>query len=624
MPTSLRIDQLPDGASAVPVLGDLVPRRDLSEATLASYTKKDTIARVLNLGKVDSIAALQSITVADIPNGFKLDVLGYTSAGDGAGGEFIYNSASAATPVQGMIVQPSVGAGRWIRNYFGTIDVRWFGVVGDGVTSDQTAFQAALDYLAASGSGNGYYSRPTLDIPPATYALTGGLVVKGNRIKINGNNAKLKATGAFSKIITVGDNTFNNPEQIEIAGLFLDSNSNADYGLFVRDGAFCSFRNIVANTALIANIAVDGTDNRANFGHVFDNCLVGGTTRGYSFIANGNTAAFTDFNLVNCHAEGGTSLIYVDGTGIYPQINVFGGWYENATSQVAYLKAANMNGYGCTFENGNAVLDVYLTNTSQFQSYGAGYTTYTEADSTSHVRQMTTGVIHARTSGSQRGEVFAGGNDVSMVSAVRLGNSRTFNYLDGLVSQNLRHVEGADTYQTLTTGSFAGVEFYWDGVGRKGVRFIASTSNGTAGVPLSPAYPFTMDADGNTSVIGLLKSSSATGGVGYATGAGGTVTQTTSRATGVTINKVCGAITTDTTSLAAGASATFTVTNSTVAATDVPTCSIKSGQTNKETTAHVSATAAGSFDITVHNKHASTAETGAIVINFAVGKAVAS
>jgi hypothetical protein len=113
-------------------------------------------------------------------------------------------------------------------------------------------------------------------------------------------------------------------------------------------------------------------------------------------------------------------------------------------------------------------------------------------------------------------------------------------------------------------------------------------------------------------------------GIGYKTGAGGTVTQITSRATTVVLSKICGKIQTDTTSLAAGASATFTVTNTVVAIGDVVVVSIRSGATNKETTATVTTVAAGSFQITIHNQHASTAEVGAIVINFAVIKAVTS
>lgn len=116
--------------------------------------------------------------------------------------------------------------------------------------------------------------------------------------------------------------------------------------------------------------------------------------------------------------------------------------------------------------------------------------------------------------------------------------------------------------------------------------------------------------------------SSGTAGVGYATGAGGTVTQLTNRTTGVTLNKICGSITTNNTSLAALAAATFTVTNILVGINDVIILNKRSGATNVKTHCLVTAVAAGSFNITVHNVDAATAETGAIVINFSIIKAV--
>jgi hypothetical protein len=99
---------------------------------------------------------------------------------------------------------------------------------------------------------------------------------------------------------------------------------------------------------------------------------------------------------------------------------------------------------------------------------------------------------------------------------------------------------------------------------------------------------------------------------------GGAVTQATSRSTGVTINAPAGQITTDATSLAAGAEATFVVTNSYVTATSVPVIAAASGQTSGTSVPVVSAVAAGSFSITLTNLHAATADTGAMVINFIV------
>jgi hypothetical protein len=69
-------------------------------------------------------------------------------------------------------------------------------------------------------------------------------------------------------------------------------------------------------------------------------------------------------------------------------------------------------------------------------------------------------------------------------------------------------------------------------------------------------------------VTGALHSG-GTAGVGYHTGAGGTVTQVTSKGTTVTLNKCCGEITTHNANLAAGAAVTFTLSNSTIAVGDV-------------------------------------------------------
>jgi hypothetical protein len=113
--------------------------------------------------------------------------------------------------------------------------------------------------------------------------------------------------------------------------------------------------------------------------------------------------------------------------------------------------------------------------------------------------------------------------------------------------------------------------------------------------------------------------SSGTTGVGYATGAGGVVTQATSRTTGVTLNKTTGAITLFS---AAGTTtaATFTVTNSTVAATDVIILNQKSGTDLYDLM--VTAVAAGSFNLTFRTTGGTTTETP--VFNFAVIKAVAA
>lgn len=98
------------------------------------------------------------------------------------------------------------------------------------------------------------------------------------------------------------------------------------------------------------------------------------------------------------------------------------------------------------------------------------------------------------------------------------------------------------------------------------------------------------------------------------------VTQLTNRTTGVTVSSLVGSITTHNASLAAEAAASFVVTCPQVAIGDVVLVSQRSGAVGAMTTIEVIAVAAGSFTVAVMNNNpaAGTAETGAIVINYAV------
>ena len=100
---------------------------------------------------------------------------------------------------------------------------------------------------------------------------------------------------------------------------------------------------------------------------------------------------------------------------------------------------------------------------------------------------------------------------------------------------------------------------------------------------------------------------------------GGTVTQATSITTGVTLSAKSGQITTVTNpAIAAGAEATFTVTNTKVGVTDVVIVNVNDQFTDGLVIAAVTAIAAGSFDITLTNVSAAAVSAGTAVINFIV------
>lgn len=136
----------------------------------------------------------------------------------------------------------------------------------------------------------------------------------------------------------------------------------------------------------------------------------------------------------------------------------------------------------------------------------------------------------------------------------------------------------------------------------------------------SPTFTGTVTAP-TVTASGAVTSSSASAGVGYATGAGGTVTQGTSKSTGVTLSKVCGDITMHNAALAAAAEVTFTVTSTIVAAGDMVVVAHASGGTAGAYLPVVSAIAAGSYSITVSNCSAGSLSE-AIVLRIMVFKGV--
>lgn len=108
-------------------------------------------------------------------------------------------------------------------------------------------------------------------------------------------------------------------------------------------------------------------------------------------------------------------------------------------------------------------------------------------------------------------------------------------------------------------------------------------------------------------------------GIGQNAGNGSTVTQATSKSTGVTLNKISGKITMNNAALAAGAEAAFTLTNALVEADDVPVVAVASGGTSASYLATVTAVAAGSCEITVSNLSAGSLSE-ALVLNYVIVK----
>ena len=113
---------------------------------------------------------------------------------------------------------------------------------------------------------------------------------------------------------------------------------------------------------------------------------------------------------------------------------------------------------------------------------------------------------------------------------------------------------------------------------------------------------------------------SSTGKQGYATGSGGTVTQATSKATGVTLSKSTGQITLNNAALASDTTVSFTLTNTVIEAGDILIMNHISGGTAGSYLLNAQS-AAGTASVNVRNITAGSLSE-AIVIAFAVINAV--
>lgn len=182
-------------------------------------------------------------------------------------------------------------------------------------------------------------------------------------------------------------------------------------------------------------------------------------------------------------------------------------------------------------------------------------------------------------------------------------------------------VQLTDTAAPATNYMVGAVTAFNAGTGAMTVNVQQAAGSGTlTSWAVHPASPLrnafqVVGADGSLALT-------STGTLGYGAGAGGTVTQITSKATPVTLNRPSGRITTHNASLAAGAWVEFSVNCSSCGVDDVPVLAL-TGSAPDKYLVKCNNVAAGVFTVAIKNDTGG-ALAEALSVRFAVIKAATS
>lgn len=145
-------------------------------------------------------------------------------------------------------------------------------------------------------------------------------------------------------------------------------------------------------------------------------------------------------------------------------------------------------------------------------------------------------------------------------------------------------------------------------------------NTGDTNKPVSTAQQTALDLKAPIAAPAHTGAVTTTGSYGFATGAGGTATQSPNKTSGVTVNKAHGLVTMANTALAVATIVSHTLTNSQIAATDQVVVSHVSGGTSGAYTINAFP-GAGSAVVSVRNNTAGSL-SDAIVYRFTVIKGV--
>lgn len=200
-------------------------------------------------------------------------VTGRLTDNDGGGGTFFYDPASNLATNLGTIFKPNSNNGRWIREYSGVLNVRWFGAVGDG-SDDIIPINSAID-MASVAEG-------IVQVPDGTYSISTNITIKSNVTLVgNGYNSVIKMVGIGFRVLQNENRSGPSvvDSDITISNLRFDGNKSIQSSEQMHCLDLRYIKNITVTRVWLTNAKGDGCYLRGNQNAVLDNIVVSDTDR---------------------------------------------------------------------------------------------------------------------------------------------------------------------------------------------------------------------------------------------------------------------------------------------------------------------------------------------------------
>ena len=295
-----------DDPTLVAIGGLVLAEGDHIEATGADTVRARKMQR-------QTYAALTAIGASARFDDMRVSVASRSTDGDGGEGEWRFDAASSASANGGTILAPDAGTGRWLRQYSGAVNVRWFGAKGDNSTDDVAAFNAA-------GALNMVY------VPAGTYVLSAEWLITGKSVFIFGDgraNTVLKFSGTARGIYVDNSGVF---AAVDIYDIGIKTTATSPTGTAIVIVWPDTFDGRQIHKGVIANCQIEGSTNTTM-----------GWAKGISY-TRGNGVTIRDCGILGKDTNGSSStniqtdktvssiaIEYLGSSGAYPtEIRVVG------------------------------------------------------------------------------------------------------------------------------------------------------------------------------------------------------------------------------------------------------------------------------------------------------------